>query len=158
MLKTEDVNADVLKALNEESVDFLVIGGMAVKYYCPERSVKDLDVLLYPTLENGTRVVGALSRLGLTAHFDLKQIISPKQQMVLKHFHNADMITPDEDFDYLAAKNRSLVTTINGIRVHIVAVEDLIRMKSSTDRDLDIADIAILHECKIQPSAREGRS
>ena len=47
--------ADFLAALNNEGVDYVVIGGMAVLSYIPYRTTRDIDVLIQPTLENARK-------------------------------------------------------------------------------------------------------
>ena len=63
MLTTFCWNSSLLDALNAEKAEYLVVGGLAVQYYCPERQTCDLDLLINPTHENAKRVKEALLRL-----------------------------------------------------------------------------------------------
>jgi len=54
-----------LAALLENAVEFLVVGGHAVRAYGSTRHAKDLDVLIANTPENAGRFVRAMSQLGI---------------------------------------------------------------------------------------------
>ena len=45
---------------------------------------------------------------------------------------------------YAAMRTRALTTDLDGIALHIVGVDDLIRMKQTTGRPSDVEDIAVL--------------
>ena len=44
-------NEELLRALVAENVDFVLIGGLAVAWYCESRQADDLDLLVAPTSE-----------------------------------------------------------------------------------------------------------
>ena len=50
------VENEVLLALIEAGVDFIVVGGAAVQHYGLDRPRKDLDILLNPSEKNGTYI------------------------------------------------------------------------------------------------------
>jgi len=58
---------DLLRFLNEERVEYLVIGGMAVNYYGYHRSTGDLDLWVAITPENQNRLAAALEKFGFSA-------------------------------------------------------------------------------------------
>ena len=63
MLKTLHTNSHLLNALNDHEVEYLVVGGLAVKYYWPQRQVDDLDLLIDPTPDNKNRLSCALTEM-----------------------------------------------------------------------------------------------
>ncbi len=54
MLHTSHMNGRLLRVLNRHEVEYLVVGGLAVKYYWPQREVDDLDLLIDPTTRTRT--------------------------------------------------------------------------------------------------------
>lgn len=132
-----------LKALNYHDVEFLVVGGQAVSYYYPERVVCDLDLLVNATLENAEKVRSAPLSLGMS-DFEYTKLTMPKVQIPLKVLHNADIITPEDGFDFSLALSRSVQAEINSISINIPSLEDLIIMKS-TDRKKDLRDVSLLN-------------
>ena len=55
---------DLFKILNEEQVEYVIIGAHAVIFYSEPRYTKDLDILVKPDLENAKKVWKALSKFG----------------------------------------------------------------------------------------------
>ena len=135
-------NVALLRALNEHDVEYLVVGGQAVSYYYPQRAVGDLDLLVNATLKNSEKVRSALISLGMN-DFEHTKLTKPKVQILLKARHDADIITPEDGFDFSAAFSRAVQAEINGVPISIPSVVDLIIMKS-TDRKKDLRDVSHL--------------
>src|SRR5438128_59552 len=55
---------ELLKALNDERVRYLVVGGYAVIKHTEPRYTRDLDVWVSPDIENANRVYAALQNFG----------------------------------------------------------------------------------------------
>lgn len=136
-------NVALLRALNHHDVEYLVVGGQAVSYYCPQRPVGDLDLLVNPTLQNAEKVRSALIGLGMN-DFEHTKLTKPKVQVPLKVLHDADIITPEDRFDFSAVFSRAVHAEINGVPISIPSVEDLIIMKT-TEREKDLRDLSLLN-------------
>ena len=145
-------NVALLRALNHHDVEYLVVGGQAVSYYCPQRAVGDLDLLVNTTLVNAEKVRSALISVGMN-DFEHTKLTKPKVQIPLKVLHDADIITPEDGFDFSAAFSRAVQAEINGVPISILSVEDLIIMKT-TDRKKDLRDVSLL---RLSISALQGR-
>ena len=145
-------NVALLRALNNHDVEYLVVGGQAVSYYCPQRAVGDLDLLVNTTLVNAEKVRSALISVGMN-DFEHTKLTKPKVQIPLKVLHDADIITPEDGFDFSAAFSRAVQAEINGVPISILSVEYLIIMKT-TDRKKDLRDVSLL---RLSISALQGR-
>jgi hypothetical protein len=55
---------ELLRLLNWNNVEYLVIGGYAVNYYGFSRATANLDVWIAITVDNATRVARAVSEFG----------------------------------------------------------------------------------------------
>ncbi|GAP21252.1 hypothetical protein [Leptolinea tardivitalis] len=55
---------ELLKLLNEEKVEYLIVGGYAVAAHGHPRFTRDLDIWVNPTIQNGKRIVSALDKFG----------------------------------------------------------------------------------------------
>lgn len=55
----------LLRALLDNDVKFILIGGHAAIYYGVNRNTGDLDILIEPTAINGRRLIDALRQIGL---------------------------------------------------------------------------------------------
>ena len=116
---------------------------LAVPYYYPQRAVGNLDLLVNTALENAEKVRSALIGLGIS-DFEHTKLTKPKVQIPLKVLHDADIITPEDGYDFSAAFSRAVQAEINGVPIFIPSVEDLIIMKT-TDRKKDLLNISLLN-------------
>jgi hypothetical protein len=137
-------NTDVLAMLARNDVRFLVVGGVAVRFYIDQREVDDLDILVDNGRDNAERCMAAIGMLGYESGFDVHDIMKPKVRIPLKHLHYAELLTPAADFDFEAELSRSATGQVNGWAVQIAAPELLIEMKTGTGRDRDSRDIELL--------------
>lgn len=121
--------ADLLVALVDGGVDFLVVGGVAVQAHGHPRTTKDLDVLVRRSPENYERLAGVLDHLGVD---DTAQ--------ELTGFQTLD--SGAAEFDAMNA--RALVLPFRGREVRTVGLDDLLAMKRAAGREQDRRDIAAL--------------
>jgi hypothetical protein len=145
---------ELFRTLAEHGVDYLVIGGVAAQVHGHRRTTKDLDVTPAPDSENFKRLAAAL--VTLDAHpveLGARAPIPTAEQL-----HVAAVVPPlttrhgelhilndvPGATDYAGMRTRALTTDLDGIVVHIVSVDDLIRMKQATGRSGDLEDIKAL--------------
>lgn len=156
--------SELFRALAEHGVDYLVIGGVAAQVHGRRRTTKDLDVTPAPDPENLERLAGAL--VALDAHpvelgsgapaptaeqLNLAPIVPP---LSTRHGELHILNEVPGATAYAGMRARALTTAVDGIPVHIVSVDDLVRMKQTTGRQGDIEDI----EALARVARREARS
>ena len=139
----EDLKA-LLRALNDQSVDYLLIGGYALYIHGYQRATVDIDILLPATRETGERVKQALLALPDQAARD----IDPAWFEDGENIRVADAFVVDlmmraggETFETLRPFAQTI--EIDGILVHTVNLEGLLRTKN-TLRDKDRVDRVVL--------------
>jgi hypothetical protein len=88
-------NEALIKALMARDVEFVIVGGLAVSWYCSERQADDMDILVNPTEENSQKVVKALTDLNLSG-FNARSFSSPGVQAPIKRHYYVDIITPSK--------------------------------------------------------------
>ena len=156
----------LIRALDDQEVKYLVVGGRAVKHYCPERKVDDLDLMINPTEENAIRVELALTHLfsegfnftGIGIEIDknlirINKLARPGKLFSLKpecfpwatRTINADILSSPIGFDFELAFQSSIIGEISDIPVRIMSCCDLIRHKD-TDREKDQYDVKLLKQ------------
>ncbi len=145
---------ELLRALAEHGVDYLVIGGVAAQVHGRRRTTKDLDVTPAPAPENFERLAAALGALDAhplelgrsaptpTAEQLRVAAIVPPLSTQHGELHILNEVPGASAYDRM--RTRALTTDIGGIAVQIVGVDDLIRMKQASGRPGDIEDIAAL--------------
>ena len=55
---------DLCSLLNEEKIDYLIVGGYAVAFHGAPRATGDLDILIRPEHEHVVRLLSAIERFG----------------------------------------------------------------------------------------------
>ena len=133
-------NEDIVKAFARIGVDFLVVGGLAISWYCSTRQADDMDLLVNPTPENSVKVSQALSALGLSGFGDSSFSKVGVQVQLKKHYY-ADILTPSRSSaSFEAIATASVEGKLFGIPVRIPSVASLIQLKedaaASTEQDL----------------------
>ena len=133
----------LMSALHDQEIKYLVVGGRAVRHYCPERDVDDLDLMINPTEENAKKVEFALLDLEKYGFYligieqtriDLNLLANPCFRLPLKKriwatkTINADILTSPKEFNFNSALHNSIQGEINGIYAHIVSCSDQIRL------------------------------
>lgn len=145
---------ELFRVLADHGVDYLVIGGVAAQVHGRRRTTMDLDVTPAPDPENFKRLSAALAaldahpvELGPSApaptaeQLRLAAIVPP---LITRHGQLHILNEVPGATAYIEMRTRALTTDLDGIPVHIVGVDDLIRMKQTAGRPSDIEDIEAL--------------
>lgn len=145
----------LLRALNDERVEYLLIGGYALYALGYQRGTVDIDVVLPPTREQGERTKRALLLLPDRAAQDL----DPEWFTEGETIRVADAFVVDLMFNAAGETYQSLLpyaVTIDfdGVLVRTLNLEGMLRTKQ-TVRAKDKADRQIL-ERAIQELKRES--
>jgi hypothetical protein len=146
-----DVAVAFLKALREERVRYVLVGGVAMILYGRARATRDIDVFVEPTAENVERLRRALRRVtqdpcvdeiraeDLAGDYPAIQYISPDGTLKIdivarlgEAFRFADLEATDED--------------IGETTVSVATPATLHAMKKGTVRDVDRLDAAWLRD------------
>ena len=137
---------DLLKFLNEEKVEYLVIGGMAVNYYGYHRSTGDLDLWVDVAPENQDRLAAALNRFGFSSQALARRPLLQKpkflrigQPPVRVEFHSEIAGVKFDD-----CLNRAEICPVQGIDVPLIGLQDLRKNKVAAGRAKDRADLEAL--------------
>jgi hypothetical protein len=139
---------DMLQALVEENVKFLLVGAYALAAHGYPRATMDIDVWVMPQPDNADAVMRAIRRFGAPLHnlskADLESADTVFQIGVAPR--RIDIITSASGLQFEETFARSLAVRIEGIEVHIPSVDDLIRNKRASGRTKDLADAEALEE------------
>jgi hypothetical protein len=145
---------NLLARLAEASVDFVVIGGVAVALQGHVRFTKDLDIVYALDDEN-------LERLG-AALLDLEARLRGVEEAVpfvadARTLRRTEILTLDTALGgldllrapagappYAELRERALVVRVADARVRVAAIEHLISMKRRAGRPTDLTDVTAL--------------
>jgi len=141
---------DMLHALSDEKVRFLLVGAYALAAHGYPRATMDIDIWVMPSPQNAEAVLKALGRFGAPllnlAKEDLQKEGTVFQIGVAPR--RIDIITAASGLQFEEAYTRSLSVTIEGIEVRILSIDDIIRNKRASGRTKDLADAETLESAK----------
>lgn len=150
LVQFDDVVA-VLSALKAESVDYVLVGGVAVGLHGFERATNDIDLFVRPTPENVDRLRRALRRV-----FDDPSIDEINAEDLAGEYPTIRYGPPDADYliDILGRLGTEIAFTdlefepleIAGTTVNLATPRTLYRMKRDTVRPIDRIDAEVLKE------------
>ena len=141
---------DMLHALSDEKVRFLLVGAYALAAHGYPRATMDIDIWVMPSPQNADAVFRALRRFGAPLHNLTKEDLQ-KDGTVFQigvSPRRIDIITAASGLTFEQTYRRSLPVNIEGIEVRIPSIDDLIRNKRASGRTKDLADAEALESIK----------
>ena len=128
----------LLKAFNDNEVDYLLIGSMAKSHYVRQPSVGDMDLLINPTTENARKVKSVVRD---REYHHLLQCNLEKLALLAKRIqiydcgHVGDILTPKSGFSFCKAFSCSIAIEVDGIPVQIASKRDLETLDSMRETE-----------------------
>lgn len=142
---------EMLQCLAAEKVKFLLVGAYALAAHGYPRATMDIDLWVMPSLENAEAVLRALRRFGAPLHnitaSDLQKDDTIFQIGIAPR--RIDIITGASGLCFDEAFEHSSEILIEGIKINIPSLDDLIRNKKASGRTKDMADIEALKILKL---------
>ncbi len=162
---------DVLAALYDAGVRFVIVGGLAVILHGVPRTTSDLDLVPDLDEENLGRLVEVMTRLGFRprapvaaaelAVAERRREWSEDKNMLAFSFHRPGRPLDEVDvlfagpLDFAALNEHAVEARAEGLTLRIARPADLITMKQGTGRAQDVADIDAL--TRLMGAQRDGR-
>ena len=140
---------DMLLALSERKVKFLLVGAYAMAAHGYPRSTMDIDLWVMPDSENAVLVLQALEDFGAPVG-DLSPEDLQNDGMIFQIGvapRRIDILTSVDGLRFDDSFANSNIIEIEGIPVHVLSVSDLVKNKRSTGRLKDLADVESLTVC-----------
>ena len=145
----------ILAALAEHSVDYVIVGGLAVQTHGHVRTTVDIDVYPRPEPGNLRRLADALNELGARTLNEGSEGVAidaamlPRAtlwQFASRHgaidvLHDAPGAPPYDEL-----RGRALEIELGELRLAVAGLDDLISMKRASGRPVDLEDLAALTE------------
>lgn len=141
--------AAILRALRDQRVEYVLIGGLAVQTHGHPRTTQDVDLIPEPSARNVERLGAALRELRARAVGGTEpEAIEIPVSGVLELDTDAGGVDvhldPPGAAPYPQLRARALVVRVFETPVAVVGRDDLISMKRASDRPLDRSDVLAL--------------
>ncbi len=129
--------------LNEEKVEYLLIGGWAVGYHGYPRLTQDMDVWVEMSVENTQRILKSLERFGFNPGVLDESLFLKLGNIVRFGFppNRIEILNQISGIEFAECVLRKQMADFDGLMVPVIALEDLIRNKRASGRHKDLADI-----------------
>ena len=136
---------DFITALNNNDVDYILLGGYAVILYGYSRNTGDMDIFVRKSEENYRKLQLAFQEFGM-----------PMFDMTLDNFlHNSeldvftfgmppvsiDILTQPKELDFDETFKNAEMKEVDGLNIRVIHLDDLIRQKKAVNRAKDLNDI-----------------
>ncbi len=162
-----DFYQDLLKALEEARIRYLVVGGVAVVLHGFVRSTVDLDLLIGLDPKNVDTFLDLMKKRGYKSKVPVpmddfkepdnrRKWKTEKGMIVFSFFHpqrNQELVDIfiEEPIPFEEAYQRRVMVSLGTTQISVVCPEDLITLKQKAGRPQDMQDIQALRDLKRRP-------
>jgi hypothetical protein len=153
---------EIFKTLADASVDYVVVGGMAVIMHGHLRATRDLDLVIGLDPENCTRGMQALSDIGLCPRLPVtladfadpnkrKDWVENRNMLVFQLWDPANPersvdVFVREPLEFRVMLSEAVLKHLDGVPICVASIRHLILMKLAAGRPRDLDDIEALRE------------
>jgi len=141
---------DFLKALNNNNVEYILLGGYAVLIYGYSRNTGDMDIWVNATEENYNNVKRAFDEFGMPVFDMTKEAFLNNSDTDVFGFGvppvKIDILTKAKGLEFDEAYKNIEIRNIEGQDIKLIHINDLLRAKAATGRAKDIDDIEHLKD------------
>lgn len=136
---------DVLRALERERVEYVLVGGVALALHGLVRATQDIDLFIVPSPDNVERVkvalrsvfldpsIAEISAEDLSGSYPTVRYIPEGEAFVIDLIGRLGEAVRYEDLEFEERQ-------VEGVRVRLATARTLYRMKKDTVRPIDRAD------------------
>jgi hypothetical protein len=147
----------IFEELNRLGIDYLVVGGLAVNFHGVPRMTYDIDLMILLQPENILKLVSQLTRWGYKPKvpIDPRDLSEEKKrnswirdkEMKALNFYSEKLPIGEIDLvfespiPYDKLKDRAIRIEVQGEKIPIISIHDLIELKLSAGRKQDLLDV-----------------
>jgi len=134
---------ELLALLEENNVDYMIVGGYAVAFHGFPRFTKDIDIFFDASSENVEKVIDTLEQFGFSRKELDKALFSTEGNIVTFGVApvRVDFINQIDGVQFLEAKQNRVRGKYGNVEVSFIGKDDLIKNKKSTPRSKDKVDV-----------------
>jgi predicted nucleotidyltransferase len=134
---------EFLNLLNENDVEYLLIGGYAVGYHGYPRATNDMDVWIAINSQNAERIVKTLHAFGFDVPELSADIFLQENKIIRLGMPpiRIEISTGISGVDFIECYRERVVDTLDGVPVNIISLEQLKINKKASGRHKDLSDL-----------------
>lgn len=137
---------DFLRLLNENSVEYLVIGGYAVSYHGYPRATLDMDVWVGISEDNAQKMVRVMEAFGFVSGEVSPQLFLSDNSMIRMGVPpmRLEVLTGISGVQFEDCYRNRVVDAVGGVEISVIGLQDLRKNKRASGRLKDLADLQYL--------------
>lgn len=155
---------EVLEAMYNSDVKYLIVGGLAVNLYGVPRVTQDIDLIISTSKPNVLKINAVLKNLGYVPRLPVnpedlancdkvKEWIENKNLKAFSFYHKKDNykvvdILLVHPLDFEESFGNKTVKKAKKIEIYLVSMDDLIKTKEVSGRTQDLSDIEMLKKAR----------
>ena len=134
---------ELLRLLNSNNVEYLIVGGYALGYHGVPRYTGDLDIFIAANPGNADVLIRSIDDFGFgSLELGRNDFTEPGNVIQIGYPPiRVDFLTQITGVEWREAWESRADTTFGGIPVHIISKEHLIQNKRAAGRPVDLGDI-----------------
>ena len=129
--------------LHSHKVEYLLIGGFAVGCHGHPRATGDIDIWVAMNPENAGRLVNLLGEFGFSST-PIDPALFLQEKKVVRMGNSPlriEILTSISGVTFDECYSRRIVTTLDGVEVSVIGLEDLKANKKASGRRKDLSDL-----------------
>lgn len=134
---------EFLKLLNDQSVDYLLVGSYAVGYHGYVRSTGDMNIWIRRDQSNAEKLVSVLTQFGFGVE-KLSPDLFMKENNVVRLGvppFRIELMTTLSGVKFEKCDQNKVETSVDGIKIPLINLDDLKANKKATGRHKDLDDL-----------------
>lgn len=141
---------DFLSLLNSEQIEYLVIGGYAVAHYGYVRYTMAIDLWVAVSPVNLDRLRAALHRFGFAAQSLPDPLFQPPRSVLRMGMppNRIEVLSEISGVSFGECFDRRVNIEVDGIRIPVLALHDLVANKKASGRPKDLGDVGELMKAR----------
>ena len=145
-MKVEKDYEDLLRLFNKYKVKYCIVGAFAVAFHAKPRYTKDIDIFVFTDIENGQRIVKALSEFGFERMGLKKEDFSEPCKIIQLGYEpvRVDIVTSIDGCSFEEVWRNKKRALYGQERAFFIGLEELIKNKKASKRKQDEVDLDIL--------------
>ncbi len=139
---------EFIQLLNDNEVEYLIIGGYAVAYYGYVRYTCDIDFFIAIGKENAEKMVLVFEQFGFKPD-ELTPELFLKNGQVLRigvEPMRLEVLNEISGVDFKTCYTNKEVLNVDGLKLNFIGINELIKNKKSTERSKDKLDVIELQK------------
>ena len=142
---------EIADSLNNEGVDYAVVGGFALALHGIVRATMDVDFVINLRLNDFERAEKALHKIGLISRIPVRaqDVFKGREEFIKNRnmlaWSFVDSLDPFRQADLLIHKDlrktRTDIISVAGRKIKVATLGEILKMKKEAGRPQDLADV-----------------